>query len=86
MTRHNTLLLDVIVGQVSGSTPRRVLEQLLEQGLLNIRNCERLAILANIEILIDKGMGRCDAFQSTAEEFCCSYEKVREIFYKQYKP
>ena len=86
MTQHDLLLLDTLVGRICGSTPRRVLERLLEQGLLDIRNCERLAILARVETLTDKGMGRCDAFQSTAEQFCCSYEKVRGIFYKQYKP
>lgn len=86
MTRHDLLLLDLLAGQVNGTTLRQILERLMEQGLLSIRNCERLAILASVETLTAAGMGRCDAFQSTAEEFCCSYEKVRGIFYKQYKP
>lgn len=86
MTRHDLRLLDAIAAKINGMTARQALERLLELELLSSRNCERVAILANVETLTASGMGRCDAFQATAEAFCCSYEKVRGIYYKQYKP
>ena len=35
--------------------------------------------------LAEEGVPRCEAMHVTADEFCCSYEKVRSYYYNTYK-
>lgn len=58
-------------------------EQLMEEGLIDRRRAEALAIRERIFDHLRAGARRVEAMQWTAEEFCCSYEKVRGFFYQK---
>jgi len=64
---------------------RRLIVRMMEEGLLDLRACERLAIRQRVGELVAQGEGRCAAMELTAEEFCCSYEKVRGSVYRKNK-
>ena len=51
------------------------------------RHEKRLAevLLDAIGGLEEEGVPRCEAMHVTADEFCCSYEKVRSYYYNTYK-
>lgn len=80
MTRHQEQLCAVAARHAA--CPTSVVHRLLEQGLLDLRRVEALAIRERITDYQRQGVRRCDAMQWTAEEFCCSYEKVRHCFYQ----
>jgi len=54
-------------------------------GLVNLRACEQRAVRARVDRLAEEGVPRCEAMHVTADEFCCSYEKVRSYYYNTYK-
>lgn len=83
MTRHDELLLGVLLGALGDGTSRQAAVRLLELGLADRRACEALAVRAEVERLCREGVSRCGAMLLTAEKFCCSYEKVRGIFYNK---
>ena len=47
------------------------------------RKVEQLAIRKRLEAYQKQGARICDAMEWTAEEFCCSYEKVRTCYYQK---
>ncbi len=57
--------------------------RLLEAGLLDIKAAERLGMRQQVEALTREGAGRCEAMIRTAEEWGCSYEKVRSAAYRK---
>ena len=82
MTRMESRLIDLLE-QIAGDRPlRAALEQLLQAGAIDYRACERIAISRAVEQAQRAGIPRCEAFEKIAGEFCCSYEKVRNAFYK----
>ena len=92
MTRHEERCLEALLRRHPGKEGgkeggmRALLVRLLEEGLLDLRVCERLAIRQRVGELVAQGEGRCAAMELTAEEFCCSYEKVRGSIYRKNKP
>lgn len=76
MTRREKLLAAAVEG-----VPGEVLERLFERGLIDLKACERLAVRGAVDRLVRQGTPRCGAMHAVAEEFCCSYEKVRGIVY-----
>ncbi len=85
MTRLDERLAEVLLRQVRGMTPRQAVRVLLEEGMIDRRACERLAIREEIQQLQKQGIPRCEAFEVVAEKFCCSYEKARNAFYNPSK-
>ena len=79
MTRHEKRLAEVLLDAIGG------LEGLFGLGLVNLRACEQRAVRARIDRLAEEGVPRCEAMHVTADEFCCSYEKVRSYYYNTYK-
>ncbi len=59
----------------------RLIGYLLNNNLLDVTRCQRRAIYNHVASLYARGYGRCHAMVLTAEEFRCSYEKVRTIIY-----
>lgn len=59
------------------------LRRLMEAGLLDRKVCLKLAVRDRMEELGRQGVRRCDAMVWIADEFCCSYEKVRKIVYER---
>ena len=83
MTRLESRLVDLLE-QVAGNVPvREALERLLQAGLIDLRACERQAICDAVLRAEKAGIPRCEAFEKIAGEFCCSYEKVRNAFYRE---
>lgn len=60
------------------------LNRLYEAGLLDIKAAERLGMRRQVEALGRAGAGRCEAMLLTAEEWGCSYEKVRSATYRKH--
>ncbi|MEG1622346.1 MAG: hypothetical protein RR330_03125 [Alistipes sp.] len=81
MTTLEQLFIDLLAGETKGRSHRQVIENLLTRGLLNVTACERISIRHHVEILERQGMRRGQAMEDTAEQHCCSYEKVRSIIY-----
>ena len=76
MTRHEKRLAEVLLDAIGGLEGEQAVERLFELGLVSRRGCEQCAI---------RGVPRCEAMHVTADEFCCSYEKVRSYYYNTYK-
>ncbi len=62
-----------------------LLGRLLDRGLIDMRAAERAAVRARVAELQSQGAKRVDAMYRVAEEFCCSYEKIRSIIYCKLK-
>lgn len=85
MTRLDERLAEVLLREVRGRETRQAILQLLDEGLIDRRACERRAIRLEIESLEQQGIPRCEAFEVAARTFCCSYEKARNAFYNSFK-
>lgn len=85
MTRHEKRLAGVLLRELRGLKGERAVERLFELGLVNLRRCEQQAVRDEIERLAAQGVPRCEAMHTTADRFCCSYEKVRSYYYNTYK-
>lgn len=85
MTRHEKLLAETILGEIRNSAPEEAVAHLFAAGLIDRRSCEQRAVYAEVVRLSREGMPRCEAMLRTAETFCCSYEKVRGMYYNQSK-
>lgn len=85
MTRHEKRLAGVLLREIDGLKGERAVERLFELGLVNLRACEQRAVRAEIGRLAGAGIPRCEAMHILADEFCCSYEKIRGYYYNTYK-
>ena len=83
MTKLETRLAEVLTHTAGDRPLREALVRLLEAGLIDWRACERQAIFGAVRRAEAAGIPRCEAFEKTAGEFCCSYEKVRNAFYRE---
>ena len=77
MTRHEKRLAEVLLDVIGGLEGEQAVERLFGLGLVNLR--------AWVDRLAEEGVPRCEAMHVTADEFCCSYEKVRSYYYNTYK-
>ena len=69
---------------VSGRiSPRVLLEQLQQKGLLNRLEVERLMICHRVDQFCAAGMSRCDAMERVAAERHCSYSKICANIYQK---
>ena len=80
MTRHEKRLAEVLLDAIGGLEGEQAVERLFGLGLVNLR-----AVRARVDRLAEEGVPRCEAMHVTADEFCCSYEKVRSYYYNTYK-
>jgi len=62
-----------------------LLRRLINRGLIDMRAAERGAVRERVAELQSRGAKRVDAMYQAAEEFCCSYEKIRSIIYCKLK-
>ncbi|MBQ3260856.1 MAG: hypothetical protein IJW42_06795 [Alistipes sp.] len=62
---------------------RNLVAMLLDRGLIDYREVERMVARRMVESLCAEGMGRCDAMAEAAEKMCCSYEKIRAFIYQK---
>lgn len=74
---------DVLIETIGDLPPHEAIEKLMSAQLVDIRACERQAIYNEVRRAERAGIHRCEALEKVAEEFCCSYEKARNAFYKQ---
>lgn len=74
---------DLLLETIGNLPPRKAVEKLMQAGLIDLRACERRAIYHAVRRAERAGTPRCEAFETIAEEFCCSYEKARNAFYKE---
>lgn len=85
MTQHENRLAGVLLRELGRLKGEQAVERLFELGLVNLRACEQRAVRAEVDRLAAEGVPRCEAMHATAEQFCCSYEKVRSYYYNTYK-
>ncbi len=77
------VLAEMLTPQTNPMSPQQMIEQLLNLGLLDYREVERLVARREVERLYTAGMGRCDAIALVADRMCCSYEKIRAFIYQK---
>ena len=82
MTKLEKQFAEVLLSAVGDASPREAVEKLLAAGLIDLRACERNAIYRAVCEAEQAGIPRCEAFEKIAGVFCCSYEKVRNAFYR----
>ena len=71
--RHEERLLEELRRELRGLSTTQALAYLLREGLLDLRRAEEAAI---------RREKKCYAMGETAYDYCCSYEKVRGIIYR----
>ena len=71
-----------VLHAIAGELPAAAIEKLLAAGVIDLRACERRAIYEAVCAAENDGIPRCEAFEKIAREFCCSYEKARNAFYR----
>ena len=70
--RHEERLLEELRRELRG----------LREGLLDLRRAEEAAIRRDVARRTARGEKKCHAMGETAYDYCCSYEKVRGIIYR----
>ena len=83
MTTLEKKFAELLVETIGTLPPRQAIEKLILAGLIDIRACERQAIYNEVRRAEKSGLHRCEALEKIAGEFCCSYEKARNAFYRQ---
>ncbi len=78
-------LLQPVIAGIGALSGEALVKRLWSEGLLDVRALERRAIRLDVERRVRAGEGRCRAMDAVACDFCCSYEKVREIVYNKRK-
>ena len=73
--RHEERLLEELRRELRGLSTTQALAYLLREGLLDLRRAEEARRTA-------RGEKKCYAMGETAYDYCCSYEKVRGIIYR----
>lgn len=61
---------------------KRLVQMLLRSDMLDMRGVEMRAMHRRVAQLSGRRLGRCAAMMVVADEFCCSYERVRSAVYK----
>ena len=82
MTRHEKRCTEVLSAAAGRKLSDALVEKLLAAGLIDLRACERIAIFRAVCSAEKAGIPRCEAFEQTARDFCCSYEKARNVYYR----
>ena len=77
--RHEERLLEELRRELSTT---QALAYLLREGLLDLRRAEEAAIRRDVARRTARGEKKCYAMGETAYDYCCSYEKVRGIIYR----
>ncbi len=85
MNVHETRPLEYLCREFGQGADAVLLRRLLDRGLIDLRAVERRAVRARVAELQSRGAKRVDAMYRAAEEFCCSYEKIRSIIYCKLK-
>lgn len=85
MTRHEQRLFEAVLEQIRGLTAKQAVARLFAAGFLDLNACERQVILSEVERTEARGARRCEAMYAAARNCSCSYEKVRTIYYNQFK-
>lgn len=83
MSKLDHRFADLLLETIGNLPPREAVGKLMQAGLIDLRACERRAIYHAVRRAERAGTPRCEAFETIAEEFCCSYEKARNAFYKE---
>lgn len=85
MTHYEQRLVEAAFEQVRGLTTKQAVARLFAAGFLDLNACERQIILSEVERAEARGARRCEAMHAAARNCSCSYEKVRTIYYNQFK-
>lgn len=85
MTRREQLLCRTVFGNIRDMQTQRIVRQLFDIGLIDLKVCERLAIRNLTEQLFRQGIARCETLRQVAEQLCISYEKARNCYYSPLK-
>lgn len=74
-----------LISQLEQHYPRlsttRLLEKLMDMGVIDFSRCKILAVRSRVEQLIKQGYKKIDAMWEAASHFACSYEYVRKCMY-----
>lgn len=82
LTHLDQQLCQQLEQEIKGVRREQIIPHLFTLGLFSYKAIEELAIRRHIELLIGRGLSTGGALIETAQHFCCSYEKARNIYYK----
>lgn len=85
MTQLEKTIHETVLAPLEESLDKKTLARLDQLGLIDRKACEELAIFRLVEEERRAGAKTCEAMLWSAERLCCSYEKVRTIYYKLLK-
>ncbi len=81
LTRKEEELCRIVANESATAAP--TIRRLFACGLIDRRRAEAIAIRRTIEGHRRQGARTTDAVTWAAEEYCCSYEKARNIYYSK---
>jgi len=80
--RHEERLVEELHRELRGLDVRQALDRLLREGIIDLRRAEEASIRREVARRMACGQKKCYAMGETAYDYCCSYEKVRGIIYR----
>ncbi len=80
--RHEDRLMEELRRAVRGLSAAETLAYLRHEGILDLRRAEEASIRRDVARRTARGEKKCYAMGETACDYCCSYEKVRGIIYR----
>ena len=84
--RPESRIWDAVAEAVGGMSGGEAFDYLRRSGLIGRREAEAFYIRRRVgELVSGERMPRCRAMEKTADEMCCSYEKVKGLIYRKNK-
>lgn len=80
-SRDRRRLFVPLVIELRNLSADEALEMLWREGLLDVRNIEYRAIRRAVARHVRSGEHKCRAMENVANEFDCSYDKVKMVVY-----
>ena len=83
MNRYEKITLTTLKIKMQRLDASQIIDHLWREGLLSRKEIERIGIRNEFKRRTTNGESRCQAMESLAAEFNCSYEKVRATIYQK---
>lgn len=83
MTTHQRRTLSALKIKMQRLNASQIIDHLWSEGILSTKEIERIGIRNEFKRRTANGECRCHAMEALAEEFGCSYEKIRATIYQK---
>ncbi len=81
--RNKQKFLNALLERVQKKSLYEAVEQMWNEGLLNLKKLERLYIVEEVGRRVRVGETKIRAIEQLSEELNCSYEKIRAAVYQK---